>query len=170
MIEKTNKYPAMTIVVAIDEQNGIGKDNQLLCHLSSDLKRFKEITTGHTIVMGKNTYLSLPKRPLPNRKHIVLSKSIIVEHEDVCVVESIEDAIKMMDQENENYIIGGGVIYNEFMKYVQKLLITKIYAGFDADVFFPNISEDEWKLTLRSGKIYDEKSAVFYEYLTYERK
>jgi len=170
MFDTYKAYPLITLIAAIDEQNGIGKNNQLLCHISADLKRFKEITSGHTIIMGKHTYLSLPKRPLPNRKHIVLSNSLQIVHLDVEVVSSANEAIKKMSNDKENFIIGGGMIYNEFIVYAQRLLITKIHATFKADTFFPDISEENWELTEQSGLFYDENSNISYEFLTYERK
>jgi dihydrofolate reductase len=166
----SDKYPPITLIAAIDTQNGIGKNNQLLCHISADLKRFKEITSGHTIIMGKHTYLSLPKRPLPNRKHIVLSNSLQIVHLDVEVVSSAIEAIKKMSNDKENFIIGGGMIYNEFIVYAQRLLITKIHAIFEADTFFPDISGENWELTEQSELFYDENSDISYEFLTYERK
>jgi len=139
-----------TIIVAIAKNNAIGKNNDLLWHISGDLKRFKEITTGHTVIMGSNTYLSLPKRPLPNRRNIVISKRIPDNNfEGATVVKNIEEAIKVADPGKENFIIGGGMIYNEFMPLSNKIYLTLVERDYDADTFFPQINYDEWEITDR---------------------
>jgi dihydrofolate reductase len=137
----------ITIIVAIAENNAIGKNNELLWHISGDLKRFKEITTGHPVIMGRNTYISLPKRPLVNRKNIVISHI----HEEDCknfegaeVVSSIEEALKIADQNGENFIIGGGMIYKEFMPIANKIYLTLVHKEYDADTFYPEINNKEW--------------------------
>lgn len=135
-----------TIIVAIAENYGIGKNNDLLWHISGDLKRFKKITTGHTIIMGRKTFFSLPKGALPNRRNIVITDC----PEDCCpgaeIVSSIEEAIKIADKDKENFIIGGGMIYEQFMPLANKMYLTIVHKEFDADVFFPEINYDEWKI------------------------
>ena len=166
---KKTELPPITIIVAVDLAMGIGKDNDLLCHLSSDLKRFKTITTGHTVVMGLNTWISLPRKPLPNRKHIVLAPESIFEHPDVKFVDNIKSAIESMDKEKENFIIGGGMVYNTFMEYAQTILLTVFLKEFEADTFFPNISNDIWKLVEESDKMHDEDKNLEYVYQKFER-
>jgi len=159
----------LSIIVAIDEKNAIGKNNQLLCHLSEDLKRFKKLTSGHTIVMGKRTYESLPVRPLSNRINIVITDSPN-EIIDGCIMAySIEDAIHKCDSSNENFIIGGASIYKQFMPFSSKLYITKIHHHFDADCFFPEINPKEWKLVEKEDFKADEKNIFAYSYLIYEK-
>jgi len=154
-----------SIIVAIAENNAIGKDNQLLWHLSEDLKRFKKLTTDHCIVMGKKTFLSLPKGPLPNRTNIVITDDA-TEKIDGCVMAySIEDAISKSSNDFENFIIGGGSIYSQFLPLVNKLYLTIVHHPFDADTFFPEINFSEWT-TVSSEKI--DKNDVFpfdYTYL-----
>jgi len=166
----SGNLPPITIIVAVDLSMGIGKDNDLLCHLSSDLKRFKEITTGHTVVMGINTWDSLPRKPLPNRRHIVLSPEKTFEHPDVEFAHSIDEAIAKMDQEKENFIIGGGMVYKTFMDYAQTLMLTVFKQTYEADTFFPAISQDVWKLVEESDTMYDEKEDLEYVYQVFKRK
>lgn len=160
----------ISIIVAIDDNYGIGKDNKLLCHLTNDLKRFKQITSGSTVVMGKNTYFSLPKRPLPNRKNIVISDDTNDHFEGCTTVYSIDEAIEKMDTDKENFIMGGASIYRQFFPFADKLYITKIHAAFDADTFFPEISQDEWALIDGSETYTDPNNNRNYSYLIFHRK
>ncbi len=164
------ELPPITIIVAVDLAMGIGKNNDLLCHLSSDLKRFKEITTGHTVVMGLNTWISLPRKPLPGRHHIVLAPEKQFDHPDVDFTTNIQEAIEKMDNERENFIIGGGMVYNTFMQYAQTILLTVFQKTFDADTFFPEIPNDEWVLTEESAMMYDAKANMEYIYRKYQRR
>ncbi len=125
----------ISIIVAIAQNNAIGKDNQLLWHIPADLKRFKKLTTGHTIVMGKRTFYSLPIRPLPNRRSIVITDIEGEEIEGCTMAYSIEDAIEKMDSENENFIIGGGMVYRQFLPLAQQLYLTIVQKDFEADTF-----------------------------------
>lgn len=162
---------SISIIVAVAKNNAIGKDNQLLWHLSEDLKRFKKLTTGHTIVMGKNTYYSLPRRPLPNRTHIVLT-DIADEQVDDCVMAySLEDAIEKMNPAEENFIIGGASIYKQFLQHADKLYITWVHESFDADTFFPVLNENEWQVESKEDfPDPDEKNPFPYSYVIYSRK
>lgn len=160
----------ISIIVAIASNYAIGKDNDLLWHISKDLKRFKELTNGHYIVMGKKTYFSLPKRPLRNRTNMVITDVPGEQIDDCLMAYSIEDAISKMDQEGENFIIGGGSIYRQFMPYADKLYITRVHKDFDADTFFPEISLDEWKLIEKQEVNDDLQNDFTYSFETYERK
>lgn len=136
----------INIIVAIDENNGIGKDNKLLAHIPEDLKRFKEITEGHTVVMGYNTWLSLPKKPLPNRRNIVItSKDIKLEGAEV--VHSIRELFNLTDNEKGHmFVIGGATLYKQMLPYAHHLYVTLIHETFEADTFFPKVI-DEWCLS-----------------------
>lgn len=136
----------ISIIVAIDEKNGIGKDNNLLAHIKPDLQYFKNITMDHTIIMGYHTYTSLPIRPLPNRNNIIITRKQITM-EGVMVLHSIEEALKWIKQskEKEVFICGGATIYEQFIPYADRLYITHIFHDFSAEVFFPSIS-NEWKI------------------------
>ncbi len=160
----------ISIIVAVAKNNAIGKDNKLLWHLSEDLKRFKELTSGHYIIMGKNTYYSLPKRPLPNRTHIVLTDVPDEQIDDCIMAYSIEDAISKMDQDNKNFIIGGASIYRQFLPHADKLYITWVHKNFDADTFFPEVDEKEWKVVSKEDFLEpNEKNPYPYSYMIYER-
>ena len=136
--------PNISIIVAVAKNNAIGKDNKLLWHLSEDLKRFKSLTSGHYIIMGKNTYFSLPRRPLPNRTHIILTDIPGEQIDDCMMAYSIEDAISKMNPEQENFIIGGASIYRQFLPLAHKLYITWVHESFDADTFFPELDDKIW--------------------------
>ena len=161
----------LSIIVAIAKNNAIGKDNKLLWHLPDDLKRFKEITTGHTIIMGRNTFLSLG-RVLPNRKHIVLTdiKGETSNNEQLEYVYTMDDIIKYKDGEEENFVIGGASMYRQLMPYCNKMYVTEIDESFDGDVFFPEIDKDEWMEEERITGIKDEKNPYTYDYVTYVRR
>lgn len=135
----------INMIVAIDEKNGIGKNNKLLYHSRTDLEYFKSVTYNNTIVMGYNTYLSLPKRPLPYRRNIILTTKDI-ELEGCEVIHSVEDLFKIIRNDEEVFICGGATLYNQFMKYADYLYITTIFETFDADTFFPKIEQEEWNL------------------------
>ena len=159
----------MNLIVAIDEKNGIGKNGDLLCHLSADLKHFKEVTTGKTVIMGYNTLISLPKSaPLKNRENIVLYEND-VEIEGATVVHNLDELfahLKTIDSENA-FVIGGAMVYATLMHYCDRLYITHIHKSFDADRFFPEIKDTEWRVADES-EIMTENGLDFH-YTTYER-
>lgn len=166
--KKTNQ---LTIIVAAGENNAIGKDNQLIWHLSDDLKRFKKLTNGHHIIMGRKTFESFPK-PLPNRKHIVITRqSDYKAPEGVIIVNNLEDAIDAAKSDEQPFIIGGGEIYKQSMDLANKLEITRVHANFeDADTFFPDIDTTIWKEIGRTTHDADEKHAHAFSFITYLRK
>lgn len=160
----------ISIIVAIADNYAIGKDNKLLWHLPEDLKRFKRITEGHPVIMGKRTYYSLPRRPLPGRTNIVLT-DIAGEQIDGCqMAYSIEDIIHQCDESHENFIIGGASVYKQFFTIAQKLYITEVHANFEADTFFPEIDLNIWKVVEREDCKADEKHPFDYTFITYIRK
>lgn len=159
----------ISIIVAVAEKNAIGLGNELLCHLPGDLKRFKQLTTGNVIVMGKKTYESLPRRPLPNRINIVISDNHGDQFCDCIMAYSIEDAISKMSDEKENFIIGGGSIYKQFLPLADKLYLTKIHAYFEADTFFPELIADDWKTVLEEKVYADDMNPHPYTYYIYEK-
>ena len=163
----TNK--PISIIVAIAQNWAIGKDNDLLWHISDDLKRFKRITSGHTVVMGKNTFYSLPIRPLPKRKNIVLT-DIAGETIDGCsMAYSIEEAIAQMDEHQENFIMGGGSIYKQFLPLAQKLYLTRVHKNFEADTFFPEIDFDAYQLIEKQDMEAEQGKDFAFSYEIYER-
>lgn len=160
----------LSIIVAIANENVIGKDNKLIWHLPEDLKRFKEITSGHTIIMGRKTFESLG-RVLPNRKHIIFSQNpdFKVKDENVEVVHSLLQIQELIEGEEEAFVIGGAMIYNLLMPYVKKMYVTQIDQEFEGDAFFPVISENVWKEVSREKGPKDESNNLDYEFVTYER-
>jgi len=159
----------ISIIVAIAENFAIGKNNDLLFHLPNDLKRFKQITLGKPVIMGRNTFLSLPGGPLKNRRNIVIS-DIPNDHFEGCeMTTSIEGAIELVKDELEAFIIGGGMIYRQFYPVAGKLYLTIVHQPFDADVYFPEINYNEWVEESREDQ-FDEKNGFHYSYLNLIRK
>lgn len=134
----------ISIIVAIAENWGIGKNNDLLWHIPDDLKRFKRITSGHPVIMGKRTYESLPRRPLPNRRNIVITDIPGEQIEGCEMAYSIADAIAKCNQDEENFIIGGASVYRQFLPFSDRLYLTRVHKSFEADVFFPEIDFSQW--------------------------
>lgn len=132
------------VIVAIGENNEIGKDNQLLWRLADDLKRFKKLTSGHALIMGRNTFLSLPNGALPNRKNIVITDKEGEFFEGCEMAHSIEEAIQLAGKE-KCFVMGGGMIYKQMLPIAGKLYLTKVHQSFEADTFFPKINFSEWK-------------------------
>jgi dihydrofolate reductase len=158
----------LSLIVALGKNNEIGKENQLLCRLSSDLKRFKALTTGHAIVMGRKTYHSLPSGALPNRTNIVLSHDKNLHLESCTVFTSLDAALVHLRNETEIFIIGGGTLYQQALPIADKLYLTKIHTTFpEADTFFPSIDYNDWKLIATETTPANEKNdydSTFYEY------
>lgn len=161
----------LSIVVAKGKNNIIGNENKLIWSLPADMKRFKELTTGHVIIMGRKTFESLGKM-LPNRKHIVFTQNpdFMVKDENVQVVHSMLEIKEYIDDKNENFVIGGAMIYSLLMPHVSKMYITEINQDFEGDTFFPKINLDVWKETKREKGIQDEQNKFDYDFVTYERK
>jgi len=159
----------LSIIVAIARNYAIGKDNKLLWHISEDMKWFKKNTAGHTVIMGKNTFYSLPVRPLPNRRNIVISDIPGEKIEGCEMAYSIEDAINIAGTDNENFIIGGASIYRQFFTIVQKLYITYVYSDFEADTFFPKIEVSEWQQVGTFPQQEIHKDGLKYDFRIYKR-
>ncbi len=154
----------ISIIVAIAENNAIGYKNELLCRIPSDLKRFKEKTSGKTVIMGRKTFESLPKL-LPNRKHIVISKNAEFQNPDIIVENDISKlAEKYKDSEEEVFIIGGAEIYNYFLPYCKNFYLTRVYKNFEADKFF-NPDFSEFKLIYTSEVL--KENDIEFQYFDY---
>ena len=161
----------ISIIAAVAENNVIGKNNDLIWHISEDLKRFKKITTGHPIIMGRKTYESLPFRPLPGRKNIILTSQKDINFEGAITVNSIKDALNLCsDANDEVFICGGATIYKLFYPYANRLYLTKIHHIFEGDTFFPEIDYAEWKTEYKSELFFDEKAQLKYSFINYIRK
>ncbi len=159
----------LSIIVAKAKNNVIGKNNKLIWNLPEDLKRFKELTTGHVIIMGRKTFESIG-RILPNRKHVIFTNNteFNINNENVEIVHSMLQIQQYIESEEECFVIGGAMIYNLLMPYVTKMYVTQIDEEFEGDTFFPKIDEEKWKIVERIPA--KEESKVKYEFLTYERK
>ena len=157
------------MVVAADQNNGIGNNNELLCHLPDDLKYFKKLTTGATVIMGRKTYESIG-RPLPNRRNIVLSKSNF-KADGVEVFSSIESALSTLSQSANSkvFIIGGAQLYTQCLHLVQLVYLTRIHAQFEADARFPELAETDWKCTHSKRHEIDEKHQYPFSFETYQK-
>ncbi|MEA9413341.1 MULTISPECIES: dihydrofolate reductase [unclassified Flavobacterium] len=157
------------MIAAVAENNALGKNNEMIWHLSNDFKRFKALTTGHHIIMGRKTFESFPK-PLPNRTHIVITRQEDYQPEGCIVVKSIEEAIAKCPENDDSFIIGGGEIYNLGMPLADILEITRVHHSFEADAFFPEINKKEWQLVEAEPNTRDEKHLYDYTYETYVRQ
>ena len=160
----------ISIIVAVSDDWGIGKGNGLLWHLPDDMKRFKQLTMGKCVIMGKRTWESLPKRPLPGRYNIVIT-DIPGECIDCSMTAySIEDAISKCDSSQEIFVIGGGSVYRQFMPVADRLYITHVHRKAEADVWFPRIDMRKWKEIERQECISQDENERPYSYVIYERK
>lgn len=159
----------ITMIAAAAENNALGKNNDLVWHLPDDFKRFKNLTTGHPIIMGRKTFESFPQ-PLPNRKHIVITRNENYRANGAVVVNSLEKAIEMAKEDPQPFIIGGGEIYKLALPKADKMELTRVHANFEADAFFPEIDESEWELTAQEFHPNDDKHQYAFTYLTYERR
>ena len=161
----------LSIIVAKAKNNIIGKDNKLFWNIPEDLKRFKKLTTGHVIIMGRKTFESIG-RVLPDRKHIIFSQNRGLKYDDpnVEVVHSMLEIKEYIDNDEENFVIGGAMIYNLLMPHVSKMYVTEIDKDFEGDAFFPKINEDVWEVVEEEKGLVDENSNLNFSYVTYERK
>lgn len=159
----------ISFIVAMDDNNLIGKDNALPWYLPADLAYFKKVTTNHTIVMGRKTYESIG-RPLPNRKNVVLTHSTSFQEDGVTVIHSLDELKEMANHSNEElFIIGGARLYEQLLPVADRLYVTHIRATFDGDTHFPAFLKEEWKIIDSKEHKKDEKNAYDYEFVVYER-
>jgi dihydrofolate reductase len=158
----------ISIIVAVSEDLGIGKDNELLWKISEDLKRFKRLTTGNAVIMGKKTWESLPRKPLPGRKNIVLTDNRMEIIEHAVTAYSLDDALSKCKADEEIFIIGGGSIYRQFMPFADRLYITHVHRKAPADIYFPEIDPEIWEETEKEEFI--DNQDIPYTYTIYQRK
>ncbi len=161
----------LVMIAAAAKNNALGKDNDLLWHLPDDFKRFKRLTTGQKIIMGRKTFESFPK-PLPDRTHIIITrdKNYSVPHLDCIVKHSLKDALKLIENDDLSFIIGGGEIYRQGERFANKIELTRVHTSFEADTFFPEIDKNIWTLVKEEYHPRDEKHQYDFTYMTYERK
>lgn len=159
----------ITMIAAAAENNALGKDNDLVWHLPDDFKRFKRLTSGHHIIMGRKTFESFPKL-LPDRTHVIITRKEDYSPENTIVVHSIEEALKVSKLDEQAFIIGGGEIYKMGMEYADRIELTRVHGEFEADTHFPEINKNHWELVKDQYHEKDEKHDYSFTYLTYDRK
>ena len=160
----------ITIIVAYDNIRAIGSHNDIPWHLTDDLRRFKAITTGHTVIMGRNTWLSLPFRPLKNRRNIVISSTM--PHTEGCeVVRTIDEALELIAPNEEAFIMGGASIYRQTIERADRILLTHVFATHaEADTFFPDFDISQWEETDQSERFHDDSANLDFQYIELTRK
>ena len=159
----------LTIIAAVSINNVIGNNNKLIWKLSNDLKRFKNLTTNHSVIMGRKTFESLPK-PLPDRDNIVITRDTNYSKPNIQVCSSIEDAINLTKTDTQPFIIGGGEIYSQTINIVDKIELTRVHEEFDGDAYFPEIPLDIFELINKENYNSDLENEFDYSYLTYKKR
>jgi dihydrofolate reductase len=158
------------MIAAVAENNALGKNNELVWHLPNDFKRFKSLTTGHHIIMGRKTFESFPK-PLPNRTHVIITRQNDYDVPEGCiVVNSLKKAIEVCPENEEIFIIGGGQIYKQSIEIADKIELTRVHTTVEADAFFPEIDEDVWEVIQSEYHPKDEKHKYDFTYLTFVKR
>tara|TARA_B110000444_G_scaffold259143_1_gene301948 strand:- start:4239 stop:4778 length:540 start_codon:yes stop_codon:yes gene_type:complete len=164
-----NSIKGVTIIAAAAENDALGKENKLIWHIPEDLQRFKKLTSGHAIIMGRKTFESMPKA-LPNRRNIIVTRNKKYVANGAEVSSSIEDALSLVKDDKQPFIIGGGEIYRQSMALADRIELTRVHEKFDADTFFPNIPKTTWKLLSEINKSTSEIHKISFSYLTYKRR
>ncbi len=160
----------ITIIAAISENNALGKDNKLLWHLPDDFRRFKRVTTGHHVIMGRKTFESLGKKALPKRTNIIITHQKSYDASCIVLADSLNTALRIAKTDTNPYILGGGSIYKEAVKIADRLDITLVHHEFEADTFFPEINPKIWREVSREFHAKDEKHKYDFSFVMYERK
>jgi len=166
--ESTSSKRIITMIAAAGANNELGKDGDLVWHLPDDFKRFKSLTTGHHIIMGRKTFESFPK-PLPNRIHIILTRDKNYKTDDGIVVHDLNTALATASGDNEPFIIGGGEIYTLGLEVADRIELTRVHGSFDVDTYFPKFDEKKWKLVRTENHPADEKHKYAFDFETWER-
>jgi len=159
----------LSIIAAMDKNRVLGLKNDIPWHIPHDLKRFKKITSGHTVIMGRKTFESLPG-PLPKRRNVIITSRKDYTAPGIEVVKSIEDSIRTADKNQENFVVGGANIYEQFLPFADKLYMTHIDAEFEGDTYFPEIDYSKWKLVEEEHHVTDDEKKIPFSYKTYVRK
>ena len=165
-----NSNSMISIIAAISEDCGIGKNNDLLWNIPEDLKRFKRLTLGKTVIMGRKTWESLPRKPLPGRENIVITDVQGETIQNAVTAYSIEDALSKCEDDKDIFIIGGGSIYRQFMPLAGRLYITHVHKSVPADIYFPEIDKNTWKIVEKDDSESNKIDTIPYTYIIYERE
>lgn len=161
----------LSVIVAMGDDRSIGRGGDLAFHISADLKHFKQITMGHPVIMGRKTFESLPKGALPGRRNIVITRNAAFSAPNVETVGSLDDALKLVADNDEAFIIGGGTVYAQAFPMAERLYLTRIHASLpEADTFFPEVDEALWQPLDAPVTALDEKSGLNYTFINLERK
>jgi len=168
IISRKQKKQMITIIAAAAKNNELGKDNKLIWHLSNDLKRFKKLTSGHHIIMGRKTFESFPKA-LPNRTNVVITRDKNYRAENAVIVYSIQEALELAKDDNQPFIIGGGEIYKQSLSIADRIALTRVHHSFEADTFFPELDLNTWREVSREDCFKDDKHNFDYSFITYEK-
>jgi len=168
-VEKFRHHMILTSLVAVSENNVIGKDNDLIWHLPKDLKHFKTLTTGHTMIMGRKTWEAIGAKPLPKRKHIVITRNDGYKAEGAIVVTSVSEALKHIEGDEQAFIIGGAEIFNLTMSIVNRIEITYVHHTFEGDTFFDDLKKEDWELVWKKKFFKDKKHKYDFTFARYER-
>lgn len=159
-----------SIIAALGKNYEIGRNNDLIWHISADLKRFKQLTSGHSVIMGRKTFDSINNKPLRNRRNIIITRSENYSFPDVEIVHSVEEAIRKMDGEEEAFILGGATIYEQFLPISDKMYLTLIDKQYEADTYFPRFDKKQWQVVEEIKVTNDEQAGVDYSFITLQRK
>ena len=159
----------ITIIAAVSENNVLGKNNKLIWHIPDDLKRFKKLTLGHSVIMGRKTFESITQ-PLPQRKNIILTRNKNYKAKGALIAHNVKEALNFCQNDNQPFIIGGAEIYKLFMSISNKIELTRIHKSYDGDAFFPEILEEKWKLVKSKKNNLNETKIINFSYLTYIKK
>ncbi len=164
-----SKKKEITIIAAASENNILGKNNKLIWHIPDDLKRFKKLTLGHSVIMGRKTFESMPK-PLPERKNIILTRNENYKADGIFIAHNIPEALNYCQDDNQPFIIGGSEIYNLFINISNKIELTRIHKLYNGDAFFPEVEENEWQLINTKRNNFNDDKTLIFSYLTYKKK
>ncbi|RCL71750.1 MAG: dihydrofolate reductase [Flavobacteriales bacterium] len=166
--EREKQQKNITMIAAVAENNALGMDNKLIWHLSDDLKRFKNLTKGHHVIMGRKTFESMPKA-LPNRTNVVITRQAEYAAENAHVVNTLEAALALAQEDDRPFIIGGGEIYRQGLAFANCIELTRVHDDFEADTFFPEIDTAVWREVWRENHDKDEKHAHAFSFIRYEK-
>ncbi|MBN2523470.1 MAG: dihydrofolate reductase [Bacteroidales bacterium] len=160
----------ISIIAAIGKNNELGKGNQLLWHIPGDMKRFKRITSGHMVIMGRKTFHSINNKPLSNRRNIVLTRDTSLYFPNVGIVHSVDEALELVKSESEVFILGGATVYEQFLPFTHRMYLTRVHRGYNADAFFPVYDESNWYVIERKDIVDDKQAGVDYSFVTLKRR
>ena len=168
LFSQNNPNNTITLIAAASENNIIGKDNKLIWHLSDDLKHFKDLTKGHFVIMGRKTFESMPKA-LPNRTNVIITRKTDYKAENAIVVNSLEKALKIAENDNQPFIIGGGEIYKLSIEIADRIELTRVHTTIEGDTSFPEINLEKWQEVKRDKRLKDEKNEYDFSFLRYDK-